>query len=115
MKLARVYSLSLLLVAAMACGKPTAPEAAIGSRPLPSAELGGPNASTTSIASSLNPATYGQGVTFTATIVGQIANGVPTGTVRFNAGAIFLGPAPPLAPGPAATARASFNSAALAA
>jgi hypothetical protein len=42
-------------------------------------------ATTTALASSRNPATYGQSVTFTATVrVVAPATGTPTGTVQFN-------------------------------
>lgn len=43
----------------------------------------------TSLASSLNPATVGQSVTFTATVASS--NGVPTGSVVFTDGATTLG------------------------
>jgi hypothetical protein len=43
---------------------------------------------TTSVASSLNPSTFGQSVTFTATIT---TSGTPTGTVTFKDGATTLG------------------------
>ena len=45
-------------------------------------------ATTTSLASSLNPSTYGQLVKFTATVSG---GGTPTGTVTFNDGVTALG------------------------
>ena len=44
----------------------------------------------TSIASSANPATAGQSITFTATVTGAVS-GSPTGTVTFNDGANSLG------------------------
>jgi hypothetical protein len=44
---------------------------------------------TTSVASSLNPSTYGQAVTFTATVAPQYA-GTPTGTVTFYDGATAI-------------------------
>lgn len=46
-------------------------------------------ATTTTLASSLNPSTFGDSVTFTATVSG--AGGTPTGTVTFYAGAALLG------------------------
>lgn len=46
-------------------------------------------ATTTSVASSLNSSTYGQSVTFTATV--QAASGTPTGTVTFYDGNSSLG------------------------
>ncbi len=45
---------------------------------------GGNTASTTTLVSSLNPSTYGQSVTFTATVTGA-DGGTPTGTVTFTA------------------------------
>ena len=48
------------------------------------------NVSATSLASSLNPSTYGQAVTFTAT-VSHTASPVPTGTVTFKDGSATLG------------------------
>jgi hypothetical protein len=51
----------------------------------------GQTASTTSITSSLNPATLGQAVTFTATVSGT--GSVPTGNVNFNDGNTLLGSA----------------------
>ena len=47
--------------------------------------------STTTVASSLNPSTYGQSVTFTATVTGTNASFSPTGTVTFMDGATTLG------------------------
>jgi autotransporter-associated beta strand protein len=49
----------------------------------------GAGATTTSIASSLNPSALGQQVTFTATVTGS--PGTPTGTVTFKDGASTLG------------------------
>src|SRR6202030_3723976 len=46
-------------------------------------------ATATSVVSSLNPSTFGQSVTFTATV--SSAAGTPTGTVTFNDGATALG------------------------
>ena len=48
------------------------------------------NATSTSLQSSLNPSTYGQSVTFTATITWS-ASGTPTGTVSFMDGTSSLG------------------------
>ena len=45
------------------------------------------NATTTALTSSPNPSTYGQGVTFTATVLGA----APTGTVTFADGGVVLG------------------------
>ena len=45
--------------------------------------------SSTTVASSLNPSTYGQGVTFTATVTAT--SGTPTGTVTFKNGTATLG------------------------
>jgi Bacterial Ig-like domain (group 3)/Right handed beta helix region len=52
-------------------------------------------ATTTALASSANPSTFGQPVTFTATVavIGPGA-GVPTGSVQFADGAIILGTVP---------------------
>jgi hypothetical protein len=41
--------------------------------------------------SSLNPSTYGQSVTFTATVTSTAGAGVPTGTITFNKGGATLG------------------------
>lgn len=46
-------------------------------------------ATTTALTSSLNPSTYGQSVTFTATVTS--GGGTPTGTVTFKNGAASLG------------------------
>ena len=48
-----------------------------------------PATTTTSITSSLNPSTFGQSVTFTATVT--TASGTPTGTVTFFDGATNIG------------------------
>jgi hypothetical protein len=49
---------------------------------------------TTTLASSLNPSTYGQSVTFTGTVVSTLATGfTPTGTVNFYDGGSVLGTA----------------------
>lgn len=48
---------------------------------------GGPGPTTTAVISSLNPSTFGQSVTFTATVTGNN----PTGTVQFKDGATSLG------------------------
>ncbi len=48
-----------------------------------------PAATSTGVTSSLNPSTYGQSVTFTATVASTA--GVPAGTVTFKDGAINLG------------------------
>jgi len=45
---------------------------------------------TTGLTSSLNPSSYGQAVTFTATVTGQYG-GTPTGTVSFYDGTTLLG------------------------
>ncbi|HEY6291622.1 MAG TPA: Ig-like domain repeat protein [Terriglobia bacterium] len=47
------------------------------------------SSTTTSVASSLNPSTYGQSVTFTATVTST--GGTPTGTVTFKDGSTTLG------------------------
>jgi len=46
--------------------------------------------SNTALASSLNPSTAGQSVTFTATVTGVATPGTPTGTVTFKDGATTL-------------------------
>ncbi len=48
-----------------------------------------PAATTTALASSLNPSTFGQSVTFTATV--SSPSGIPTGTVSFSSGSVTLG------------------------
>lgn len=52
-------------------------------------ESSGPSATSTSLTSSLNPSTFGQSVTFTATVTSQ--NGAPTGSVTFSDGNTTLG------------------------
>src|SRR5439155_6688411 len=42
-----------------------------------------PAASTTSVSSSKNPSTYGDAVTFTATVTNTATGATPTGTVQF--------------------------------
>jgi hypothetical protein len=63
--------------------------------PVTSSALGfnvGKGPTTTSLGSSLNPSTFGQSVTFTATVVATpFGGGVPTGTVTFKDGATTLG------------------------
>ena len=46
---------------------------------------------TTTVASSANPSTYGQSVTFTATIAPQSGSTVPTGAVQFKTNGVALG------------------------
>jgi Bacterial Ig-like domain (group 3) len=46
--------------------------------------------STVTLSSSLNPSTYGQAVTFTATVAGEFG-GTPRGKVKFMNGSAFLG------------------------
>jgi hypothetical protein len=48
-----------------------------------------PSGTTTTVMSSVNPSTFGQSVTFTATV--SSAGGTPTGTVTFKDGAATLG------------------------
>jgi hypothetical protein len=48
--------------------------------------------SSTSVASSTNPSSYGQGVTFTATV--SASGGKPTGSVTFKAGGDVIGSSP---------------------
>ena len=51
-----------------------------------------PDATTTSVSSSVNPSVFGQSVTFTATVtVNAPGAGSPTGTVTFEDGATTLG------------------------
>jgi Bacterial Ig-like domain (group 3) len=47
------------------------------------------NPSSAAVVSSLNPSTYGQAVTFTASVTGSV--GTPTGTVTFKSGSAVLG------------------------
>ncbi|MEK6337042.1 MAG: Ig-like domain-containing protein [Acidobacteriota bacterium] len=50
------------------------------------------NATSTAIASSLNPSSFGQTVTFTATVSpANLGPGIPTGSVAFKDGAVVLG------------------------
>jgi hypothetical protein len=54
-----------------------------------------PAATTTTATSSVNPSTFGQSVTFTATVAAQAPGaGTPTGTVTFKDGLTTLGTAP---------------------
>ncbi|QEH32331.1 FG-GAP repeat protein [Aquisphaera giovannonii] len=48
-------------------------------------------ATTTSVVSSLSPSTYGQSVTFTATVTDPSSSGVPTGSVAFYDSTTLLG------------------------
>jgi hypothetical protein len=48
-------------------------------------------ASTTTVTSSRNPSTYGQSVTFTATVRPATGLGVPTGTVQFRIDGVAVG------------------------
>jgi len=48
------------------------------------------NATSTALVSSVNPSTYGQAVTFTATVTDSIG-GTPTGTITFKSGSTTLG------------------------
>jgi hypothetical protein len=66
-----------------------------------------PQATSTSLTSSLNPSTFGQIVTFTATVTSAAA-GTPTGTVTFRDGGVAIGTAALNASG-----QASFSTAAL--
>ena len=52
-----------------------------------------PDATTTKISSSLNPASYGNAVTFTATVTSAVAGEIPSGSVSFLSGSIALGSA----------------------
>jgi autotransporter-associated beta strand protein len=71
--------------------------------------------SSTSVVSSLNPSTYGQSVTFTATVTdtGSGAAATPTGTVQFYDGTTFLGNGT-LSTQSSGVAAATFSTAALA-
>ncbi len=51
------------------------------------------NPTTTTVSSSLNPATYGQSITFTATVAPQSSGGTPSGSVSFKSGSTTLGTA----------------------
>ena len=51
-------------------------------------------ASATTVTSTLNPSTYGAGVTFTAAVAPQSGSGSPTGTVTFYDGTTSLGSSP---------------------
>jgi hypothetical protein len=67
---------------------------------------------TTTLASSLNPAPYNQPVTFTATVTNTSATGAPTGTITFSDGATVLATQPVTSTSPTA-AIASFSSSTL--
>jgi phospholipase C len=49
------------------------------------------SATTTKLASSLNPSTFPQSVTFTTTVTANAQNGTPTGSVSFSDGSTSLG------------------------
>jgi hypothetical protein len=66
---------------------------------------GGPAATTTTLASSANPASSGQSVTFTATVAGNS----PTGSVQFRDGATNLGGPVALAGGVATLTTSSLS------
>ena len=64
---------------------------------------------TTTLASSLNPSTYGQSVTFTVTVINTTgAGGVPTGSVEFYDGSNDLGAGTALS-GSGTTATSTFT------
>jgi sugar lactone lactonase YvrE len=71
------------------------------------------NSTTITLTSSLNPAGFGQNVTFTATVTTGSGTGNLTGTVTFYDGATVLAANVPLA-APGATATATFVTASLA-
>jgi len=55
----------------------------------------GPTETDTSVTSSPNPSTFGESVTFTATVTSETpGGGTPTGNVTFNEGGVVLGTAP---------------------
>jgi sugar lactone lactonase YvrE len=62
----------------------------------------------TAVSSSLNPSTFGQGVTFTAQVSTVAGTGSLTGTVTFSDGANVLAPAMPLAAGVATFATSTL-------
>ncbi len=67
-----------------------------------------PGSTTTTLSSSLNPATVGASITFTATVIPvPPASGTPTGTVTFSEGGTTLGSAP-LSGGSATLTASSF-------
>ena len=51
----------------------------------------GPIPTSTSLISSTNPSTYGQQVTFTASVIKQFGSGTPTGSLTFKDGVLVLG------------------------
>ncbi|MBI1756469.1 MAG: Ig-like domain repeat protein [Fimbriimonas ginsengisoli] len=65
--------------------------------------------STTTVTSSVNPSTYGQSVTFTATVNGS-GSAVPSGTIAFSEGATTLGTGVLSGSGHIATATFTINS-----
>ncbi len=66
---------------------------------------------TTAVSSSLNPAPYGQSVTYTATVT-STTSGLPTGTITFSDGATVLG-TQPLTSNSTTTATATFTNSTL--
>ncbi|HWG16479.1 MAG TPA: Ig-like domain repeat protein [Acidobacteriaceae bacterium] len=71
-----------------------------------------PAATTTTLATSLDPAPVGQLVTFTATVAAAPANGSPAGSITFSDGNTFLA-SQPLAAGSGGVATASFSTSSL--
>lgn len=72
--------------------------------------LGSIIATTTSLASSLDPSNFGQLVTFTATTVGGMAPGSPTGTMTFTSDGSLLGVVP-VTPNGGGSCQAQFSTA----
>jgi hypothetical protein len=69
-----------------------------------------PASSITTLSSSLNPSTYGDAVTFTATVSPlPPSSGTPTGTVSFSDGAITLASNVPLSAGQASFTTSALN------
>ena len=64
---------------------------------VPASPVRAAEATTTAIESSINPSTYGQGVTFTATVTAGV--GTPTGSVQFTVDGANLGTAVTLSDG----------------
>jgi len=64
---------------------------AVGSLYFGKSECGVKRTTTTALASSANPSTVGQSVTFTATVARQHGTGTPTGTVQFKVDGVNSG------------------------
>lgn len=66
-------------------------ESFAGSKSAGLAQVVEPTESTVLVTTSTSPSAFGEAVTFTATVTGQVAGVIPTGTVWFAAGDVELG------------------------